>query len=221
MIPLPVSNHSRLAPEARKLLLIEATLDCLRRFGLQNTSVRKVAELAGVSPGLIVHHFKSKDELVAEAYIHLTQLTLQHIQTAIDAAGHCPRKRLEAYCRAYLGDHTDDTALLEYWIAFWGAVRTQAQLQEVHDRSFGAYQTLLEDTMQAFGSSHGWQEFDAPQAARLLSGLLDGLWLAAGLRSQGQSANDGMTVCLTWLDSLEAGGHSAFQVLAPQACAGA
>lgn len=42
----------------------EAALRLLARHGTANTSIRMVAEEAGVSPGAVTHHFRSKEKLV-------------------------------------------------------------------------------------------------------------------------------------------------------------
>ena len=54
-------------PEVRKANLVQATLTCLKRDGFQGASIRKISAEAGVSVGLISHHYSGKDELVAEA----------------------------------------------------------------------------------------------------------------------------------------------------------
>ena len=58
-------RYSRLDPELRKARLIDATLACLKRYGFQGASIRKICAEAGVSVGLINHHYASKDELMA------------------------------------------------------------------------------------------------------------------------------------------------------------
>ena len=48
----------RRAPDFdRRTDMIEATLDCIADLGIQATTVRAVAARAGVSNGLIRHHF--------------------------------------------------------------------------------------------------------------------------------------------------------------------
>src|SRR5690606_23983020 len=66
------ARFSRMEPELRKANLIEATLVCLKRHGFQGASIRKISAEAGVSVGLISHHYSGKDELVAEAYRAVT-----------------------------------------------------------------------------------------------------------------------------------------------------
>ena len=58
----------RKTPEVRREALVDATLRCLKQYGHDGVSVRRISAAAGVSIGLINHHFPSKSGLIAEAY---------------------------------------------------------------------------------------------------------------------------------------------------------
>ena len=51
--------------------LLDATIECLVRYGYAGTTTPRVAEMAGVTRGAQVHHFGSKNELVLAALKHL------------------------------------------------------------------------------------------------------------------------------------------------------
>jgi AcrR family transcriptional regulator len=51
--------------------LLEATIECLVRYGYNGTTTPRVAEMAGVTRGAQVHHFGSKNDLVIAALQHL------------------------------------------------------------------------------------------------------------------------------------------------------
>jgi AcrR family transcriptional regulator len=51
--------------------LLDATIDCLVRYGYNGTTTPRVAEMAGVTRGAQVHHFGSKNDLVIAALQHL------------------------------------------------------------------------------------------------------------------------------------------------------
>ncbi|HKL45970.1 MAG TPA: TetR/AcrR family transcriptional regulator [Roseovarius sp.] len=59
--------------------LLEATLSCIKDKGLMNTSTTEVAQRANVSRGALLHHFPTKEILMAEA---LRSLLLQEAQEA-------------------------------------------------------------------------------------------------------------------------------------------
>ncbi|GAA1481323.1 TetR family transcriptional regulator [Gordonia sinesedis] len=54
--------------------LRDTAIDVFARYGFSAT-VRTIAEAAGVSPGLVIHHFGSKEKLRAECDDHVLRLT--------------------------------------------------------------------------------------------------------------------------------------------------
>lgn len=46
--------------------LLDAAIDCLVEHGYANTTTRRIAQRAGVTPGALQHHFASKAELLGE-----------------------------------------------------------------------------------------------------------------------------------------------------------
>jgi AcrR family transcriptional regulator len=68
-----------LAPRAR---IREAALRLYAERGLQATSIRMVAEEAGLSAGAVMHHFKSKDEL-AEAVQHAVVAKIREVVSGV------------------------------------------------------------------------------------------------------------------------------------------
>jgi AcrR family transcriptional regulator len=58
---------------ATRTALLDATIACLVQDGYANTTTRRIAERAHVTPGALQHHFASKQELVSEAITHLTR----------------------------------------------------------------------------------------------------------------------------------------------------
>ena len=64
--------------------LLDATIECLVTYGYAGTTTPRVAELAGVTRGAQIHHFRSKEDLVVAAIEHLAQ---QRAQGAIREFG--------------------------------------------------------------------------------------------------------------------------------------
>jgi AcrR family transcriptional regulator len=69
---------------AMRIRLLDATVDCLVTYGYSGTTTQRVAELAGVTRGAQIHHFRSKEDLVVAAIEHLAQ---QRAQAAIREMG--------------------------------------------------------------------------------------------------------------------------------------
>src|SRR3984885_9157587 len=69
---------------AMRTRLLDATVECLVSYGYAGTTTPRVAQLAGVTRGAQIHHFKSKEDLVVAAVEHLAQ---QRAQGAIREFG--------------------------------------------------------------------------------------------------------------------------------------
>lgn len=210
-------RFTRLEPEQRKALLIEATLACLKRHGFQGASIRKICAEAGVSVGLINHHYSGKDELVAEAYLTVTGRVMQLLREAIAEAAPDARARLSAFFRASFCAELLDPQLLDAWLAFWGAVKTAEAINQAHDHSYGEYRTLLAQALKDLAQEQAWSDFDADLAAIALSALLDGLWLESGLNPNTFIPEQGVQICEAWVDGLQHGGRQRFS-RSPAAC---
>lgn len=210
-------RFSRLEPEQRKALLIEATLACLKRHGFQGASIRKICAEAGVSVGLINHHYSGKDELVAEAYLTVTGRVMQLLRESIAEAAPDARARLSAFFRASFCAELLDPQLLDAWLAFWGAVKTAEAINQAHDHSYGEYRTLLAQALNDLAREQEWADFDADLAAIALSALLDGLWLESGLNPNTFTPEQGVQICEAWVDGLQYGGRQRFS-RSPAAC---
>jgi AcrR family transcriptional regulator len=57
--------------EATRTALLDASIECLVEEGYANTTTRRIAERAGVTPGALQHHFASKAELLGQAIRHV------------------------------------------------------------------------------------------------------------------------------------------------------
>ena len=79
------------ADERRKSLIAAATR-VLARDGAAGASVRAIAQEAGVSPGLVTHHFGGVDALIAATYAHVGAA----VTAALDAAKTTPTHRSSA-----------------------------------------------------------------------------------------------------------------------------
>jgi AcrR family transcriptional regulator len=85
-----------LAPRAR---IREAALRLYAEHGLQATSIRMVADEAGLSPGAVMHHFKSKDVL-AEAVQHAVIAKIRQVVSEVGLDAPPPvatRERRQAF----------------------------------------------------------------------------------------------------------------------------
>jgi AcrR family transcriptional regulator len=51
-------------PTAIEMNIINATIECIEKYGIQGTTNRKIAEMAGVNNAAINYYFRTKDALI-------------------------------------------------------------------------------------------------------------------------------------------------------------
>lgn len=191
----------RKATMDRKDALIRATLKCLSEEGYDGLSIRKISAEAGVSVGLINHHYASKEELVAQAYEHMTLSHFDVIKVAVAEADPDPRSQLRAFNKSMVAV-VSDPGVLRSWVVFWGMTQPGNSLYEIHHRTYAHYRALLEGILRRFAEAQGVPLLDIRLAAIGLLGLLDGLWIVQTLNPEVIRADEAVRLADTWVDSL-------------------
>jgi AcrR family transcriptional regulator len=184
--------------------LIDATARCLARHGLAGTSVRTVAAEAGVSAGLVRHHFEGMHRLVAETYRSTGKEIAAAVAAALAAAGNEPEARLRAFIDANLRPPLLDPERLAVWLAFWSLARSDAEIRRIHARIYREYRRMIEEMVGALAGGLRLA-IDARRAALHLVALLDGLWLEHCLDPETFDADEAAAIAHRWVDGLKSG----------------
>jgi AcrR family transcriptional regulator len=200
----PGPKFTRDLPESRRQQLIEATARCLARDGLAGTSVRHVAAEAGVSPGLVRHHFDGMQDLIAETYRATGKQIAAILDAALAAAGPSAEARLHAFVETSFKPPLLDADLLAVWLAFWSLTRTDPQIHAIHAKVYAGYRRQLEAMIADLVREQGLA-LEARQAALALTALLDGLWLEHCLDPKTFSAAEAAAIGHRWIDGLQKG----------------
>lgn len=160
--------------------IVAAAKRVIARKGYGQTSLKDIADEAGMSKGAIHYHFPTKEALVAQVLEAATEAVAERTREAWQAAGDDPFEALRSAVRA----------LWEVRRSGSDEVRVVSDLlaQSLHDETlrpqlaayyhFATAQTA--EHLEAMLASHGLRPRVAPPLVpRLLLGLLDGLALQA------------------------------------------
>jgi len=195
----------RAPPALRREGLIEATLACLRKYGHEGLSVRRIGAEAGVSPGLINHHFPSVSALVAAAYESLSMSLLHSLEERARELDASPRERLRRFYEAWFAPAQIDPGLFNTWLVFWSMISHHAEVRAVHDRTYAAYRAALESLLGQLRASEGVPPFRPRPAGIALAALLDGLWIEASINPRTFRPREAVALCEDWTNALCAG----------------
>jgi len=186
----------------RREALVDATLRCLKQDGHKGVSVRRISAAAGVSIGLINHHFPSISGLVAEAYETLALSIQDSIIGRAENRAASPRDKLSGFFRASFAPEILDPEVFNVWLVFWSMVAHSPEIRAVHDRTYGKYRKVLESLLGRLAQSGAAPHFKVRLAAIALSALLDGLWVELSLSRSTFKPRDAVALCEDWVDAL-------------------
>ncbi len=169
------SRSRKRQSEFRKRQLIDATLDCIDRLGLSQTTVAQIAARAGLSQGNVLFHFASKEALLEQTLRHLSDEYVSNWQRALAAAAPDPGAQLGALVRASFAPQVFTRNKISVWFAYWGESRSRPIYMRICGANDRAFSSQLLDLCRA-AEAHSKSRLGAATAALSIEGMIDGLW---------------------------------------------
>jgi len=168
--------------DRRRKQLIEATLRSVVANGLAKTTLATVAAEAGLSQGVAVFYFNTKDDLLAAALAHQYALYEEAWSEELDQAGSDPAERLAALIRADFAPEVCNPEVLAIWFAFWGEARFRPRYgetsREFDDRRGQEIERICRDLMPGAALQ------EVQETAICIDAMTDGLWQRSYLSSE-------------------------------------
>lgn len=170
--------QSKQRAEDRRAQILDAATAVIFERGLADSRIADVAERAGVSAGLVLYYFESKERLLTEALAHLNdRFYLQVSRDMRDLP--TARAKLERLIDLSVpgllegdDDRRDEWAL---WMEVWGRALRDPQMakeREVLDRRWReTMATVIRDGQE----SGEFPAADAEELALRLTAVMDGL----------------------------------------------
>ncbi|MBP5858374.1 TetR family transcriptional regulator C-terminal domain-containing protein [Marivibrio halodurans] len=169
-------SFSKKAPEVRRQELIDATFRCLCNHGSSEISVRLIAAEAGVSLGMVRHHFRTKDELLAATLQQLSDKVQSQTREALALPDLTPTERLHAFITACLHPGALDAKYVRARFLFWSLAQTNETIRTVHDRIYARFEKELRGLVGAVAEEKGLT-VDLDIVTLAIMALLKGIWV--------------------------------------------
>jgi len=100
-------NSPTFTEAARRTQLIECAIETIATLGYGQASLAQIAKRAGISKGVIIYYFKSREELIEQVVTDIYTAAVQAVTPQI-AAQPTAQLRLQTYIRSavdYIGTH--------------------------------------------------------------------------------------------------------------------
>lgn len=171
--------------DVRRQQLIIATIAILARKGYAALTVSDVAKQAGLSPGIVIFHFTTKDQLLAETLRFLTLEYRDHWSRRMQEGGSTPAEQLKALLLSDFDTEIFTPEKLSAWIAFWGEAQARPIYDEICSRLDAERDARMEDLVGQI-NTEGRYGLSPGVVMRTLECLTDGLWLGLAATGAGQ-----------------------------------
>jgi AcrR family transcriptional regulator len=128
-------------PDKRKEDVIRATCALIAEVGLEDTTVRTVAKFTGYSTTIVTHYFRSKAELMKEAFAHIVDCRRTRLSVAVAGSSQPVKDALLALLPL------DDNRRKEWKVfsAYTGSGVAKPELAAIHSASIRRTTETLAD----------------------------------------------------------------------------
>ena len=164
--------------EQRRQQLIDATMKCIARKGMGNTTLADVAGEAGLSQGIVNLHFESKDNLLTETLRYLADEYRAQFDKTLEKSGPDAAGKLQALMELDLRPAICDRRKIAFWFAFWGEVKSRPTYRKICDESDQYYDDVVEAICADLISEGNYDGVSAASASVALTSMTNGLWLS-------------------------------------------
>jgi TetR/AcrR family transcriptional repressor of bet genes len=190
----------------RRTQLLNAAMQAIQVYGLQNLTLEKVTDIAEVTPAVVSFHFANKQRFLAETLRHLALEFDGCLQTRIEAIED-PREKLRCVGRVMLDEEIASKRHVAVWYAFMGERGWEDIYKDVtgqHDRRFfDLIMGCFMDRARQLGCRPADRTINA--ATRGFIGMLDGFWQEILFDDSGFDRAAAAQICGTYLDLLDSG----------------
>jgi len=197
--PAPSRTRRQAGAAATRDRLIEATIECMANYGPAGASVEKITAAAGVSRGLVRHHFGCKRRLLLEAFERLAD----EMRAAFGGEDPAAEPDPVAALRTAVGNEFEKTVAspirAQAWFGFWQASLGDPDLRTANGQLYAEERERFSDLFRAAALQRGLQ-IDHREAGAALVALVDGAWNEVLLEGTEFGLDDAYALCDRYID---------------------
>ncbi len=169
--------------------IIDAVVETVATHGLSGTTLANVAAAAGVSQGVLVFHFKSKEGLLTETLRRLSDEYRKAWEPALAAPD--PLDRILGLVRADFGAAVCTRKKLALWFAFWGEAGAEPLYNRICEEAEQIRYAAMVGACEALPDGP-----DPVLLANSIDAMTDGLWLQMHIYGQSVSRTQALDKAL-------------------------
>jgi len=133
----------------RQTLILDATEHCIAKFGLQGTTLEKIADEAGINRGLIHHYVGNRNDVITlmiERLFERYQVSFATYATSRPESSHAEIV-MDYYFNAWFELAPEDDAII---LALFAESERDPQIRRVMQKLYDAFERLIAKELRQF-----------------------------------------------------------------------
>ena len=171
------TDKRRIRGEESRKLILKSAIDNIANRGLGSLTLDRVAEKLGVSRGLVVFHFKSKDNLIMEVLEYLSKkysggwnaIVAEEIPSSMEKLLRLVEYDIRFAC--------DNPKYVSAWHAFWGESKGKEMFHDLVLPRDEGYAADMGRLFEEICAQESCGDLDIPIATRGLVSMMFGAWV--------------------------------------------
>ena len=161
----------------RRSQIMQAVMTCISEYGLERTTMRVVAEKAGVSTGTLAYYFKNKKEMIDAALLDASEQYMEYFDVRRGRRSERPPASMTRIVEQFLARGNSEAGFVLQMIEV-GLHNTE--LRATHQEMIEGGRAMIEKSIRAGKESGLYRDdIDPKLAAALLHGVL--IWWGSEL----------------------------------------
>lgn len=182
--------------DIRRKELRAAAFRVLQREGVPGTTLEKVAAEAGASKGIVLHYFRSKDDLFEQVMREANLVLRERVVLRLRRAK-APLERVIAVIEGNFEPDLYIAPISHAWISLCAEVPRNPALARIQIALHGRMHANLMSGLRDLRSFE-----QATAAALAISALIDGLWLRLALNPRSLTAEEACAFTIARLQEI-------------------
>ncbi len=180
--------------DIRRQELIEAAYQVFLEHGFDGLTTARICKAAGMSPGLLVYHFDSKDEVLFWMVRHANRVIMDEVVRQMRGAT-TPWHRLRAIVSGNFPVDLFNRNTANAWLSFYVMAARDVQLQRLQKLFHNRLSSNLRSCLEGVLDKQGMAAF-----AKLAAVLIDGNWLHKGGADDPTTAEQAVEMIMSALE---------------------
>jgi TetR/AcrR family transcriptional regulator, transcriptional repressor of aconitase len=158
----------------RRAQILKATRECVAEAGLAGTTMRRIAQNAGISTGMLTYYYANKRELMLDA---LAATGSHRFERSREIAGNeSSAARMEAYFDVAFPDNDEELTPWAFMLEYWAEATRDPDLRAYHfDHYWSGRDTMAGHIRAAQAAGKVRRDIDPLALAQLFMALRKGL----------------------------------------------